>query len=538
MIFITVLSILFFNSKTVESVDYERHCNFSRYMLNYFKLNEQYLLQMYKNVELYTEEDLKKYGQAIQTHADVVLLMIQDLHNTYENIDVNDLMTVNLYLNNNSGSINVMYKYQEDNDVDNNKVFLGIQGLKLQNYSMMTVLNRFINSFCLNETISEFVDYPNKNKSLRLNIYKLESVMKRLREKIIREINPEIVEKNNLKMFHPSNMLFYSIMLNQSNKNLAKGTESRQHQEFVDGKPKFMLDLLRFAPLSLQCADKTDLTITDVFRYVKYQYLYVDVTSFQKLLLAATFHPVGMLIANYIHFVREMVQIGLNPKNYIQNDKLCIKILGEKIKKIIQNFIDLNIFIESSYSFLQSIIHKFYTILSWVRGIQLKDVDLPNIILKELELFMNNNFLKFSIELKTIVTDKNVMHIHDTILEKGDEVESYLQELGKYTNSFEFIYIIQSLERIAVNDNKLFLLPDLINHLCADNPIDYFNTTNDNSDEFNVYDLGNNDGLDQFKTENFENFKNTVFKRKKSLNPLVDMKDLPKHMMDYFICPI
>ncbi|XP_050535840.1 uncharacterized protein LOC126902516 [Daktulosphaira vitifoliae] len=540
MIFITILSILLFNSKTVKSVDNERHCNFSRYMLNYFKLNEHYLLQMYSNSEMYTEEDLKKYGQAIQTHGDVVLLMIQELHKINENNVIFDLMSVNLYLNNNSGSVNLMYKYQTANNVDNNKVFLGIQGLKLQNNSMITIIERFIEMHCLNKPISAFVEYPNEYISHQLNIDALDIDIKDLREKIIKEINPEIVEENNLTRFHPRNMLFYDIMLNQSDKNVTTGTESRQHQEFVNFQQKNILDLLRFVPLNLQCADKSDLTINDVFRYVNYQYMYVDVRAFQTLMLAAAFHPVGMLIANYIQFVSAIIQVGPNPINYQKTDKLRVHHLGKRIKNLLQQFIDLNIFIGIAYNFLVSIMNKFYVILSWVQGIPLKVVNLPNIILTKLKEFMDRNLLKFNVESETIAIDQNVIHIHDKIL----IVELYHQELIKHTNLFKLIYTTKNLERICVKNYKWFLLPILIDYLCTDNPIDYCNSDNDkciindSSSEINIYDLGNNDGLEEFKTENIEHFKKDVFKNKKnkSMNPLIDMKDVPRHMMDYFIC--
>ncbi|XP_050534511.1 uncharacterized protein LOC126901793 isoform X2 [Daktulosphaira vitifoliae] len=259
MFLIAILSILLFNFNTMKSVHNERHCNFSRYMLNYFKLNEHYLLQMYKNFDMYTKEDLKKYGRAFQTHGDVVLLMIEDLHKINKNIVAYDLMTVNLYLNNNSGSINVMYKYQA-----------------------------------------------------------------------------------------------------------------------------------------------------------------------------------------------ELV---------------------------------------------------------------------PN------------------------VTEENVMHIHDIIFEKGNQVELYLQKLHKYRNSLHSIFVTQCLGNITSKVHRRFLPQNLIDHLCTDNPIDYCKSTNDEcvindeSSELNIYDIGNNDGLDEFKITNIENIKNAIFnsKKEKSLNPSIDMKDSPKHMVDYFI---
>ncbi|XP_050534518.1 uncharacterized protein LOC126901796 [Daktulosphaira vitifoliae] len=212
---------------------------------------------------------------------------------------------------------------------------------------------------------------------------------------------------------------------------------------------------------------------------------------------------------------------------------------------ILLQFIDLNIFIGYENGFLVSIKNSFHMCLSLIRSMRLKVVDLPHKMLNKLELFMNNNLLKFNIELETNFTKENVMHIHDIIFEKGNQVELYLQELHKYGNSLHSIFVTQCLENIKVKVNKKFLPQNLIDHLCSDNPIDYSNSTkdkcviNDDNSELSVHDLGNNDGLDEFKTTNIEKFRNPVCKGKKneSLNELIDMKDLPKHMVDYFICP-
>ncbi|XP_050532213.1 uncharacterized protein LOC126900498 isoform X3 [Daktulosphaira vitifoliae] len=544
MIFKIVLTIILFNVTLVKCDNKRKHCSYSKYMWNYFKLNEHYLLQMYKNIEIYTEEDLKKYGRAIQTHGDVVLLMIQDLLKIDSDHFPYDLMSVNLYLNNNSGSINVMYRYETSNNIGYNKVFLGIQGLRLQNYSMMVQLERYIDSYCSIEQIAEFVEYPKNNISNELNIDKINIFTNDLREKMIKEINPEKVDIYKMTLYHPLNVLFYNIMLNESDIYAVKGTESRQHQEFdVDGNPKNILDLLRFAPLDIQCTDDTNLTVHDIFRFMKYQYLCIDMRAFQVLLLGASFYPVGILIANYVHLVSEIIQNDINIQNYEEEDFISIQCLGEKVKFTLQSFIKLEIFIDPAKNFFVSLLKHLYVIVYWCRGTRTLDKLLPSTILKKLKDFMYNIMLKFNVKLETI-TEENLIDIHKTILKDNALVDLYLQELSYYRNSFYLIYVIQPVGRINIKDFKFLLTPNLIDVLCADNPIDYCNSkndksdTSDNSNEINVYDLGNNDGLDEFKTENIEHFKEVAFKRKqnKSLNLSIDMKDFPKHMVDYFLC--
>ncbi|XP_050532225.1 uncharacterized protein LOC126900504 [Daktulosphaira vitifoliae] len=329
-----------------------------------------------------------------------------------------------------------------------------------------------------------------------------------------------------------------------SDKYLTKGTESRQHQEFVYGKPKNILDLLRFAPLDIQCTDDTNLTIHDIFRFANYQYLSIDMRAFQILLLGASFYPVGILIANYVHLVSEIIQIDINRHNNIKNDIFSIKCLGEKIKITLQSFINLNIFVEPAKNFLKSLLNHLYVIIYWFRGLRSIEIELPNEILKKLKDFMNDMMLKFNIEPETIVTERNLKHIHDIIREENHQIQIYVKKLKYNANSFNSIYVIQTVGRLNTKDIKYILTPNLIDILCSNSPINYCNSnndecdTNDNSSEINVDDLGNNDGLDEFKTENIEHFKNIAFKRKQneSLNLFIDMKDFPKHMVDYFIC--
>ncbi|XP_050532210.1 uncharacterized protein LOC126900497 [Daktulosphaira vitifoliae] len=548
MTFITILTILLLNFTLENSAYNERRCNFSRYMLNYFKLNEKYLLHFYNNLERVTEEDLRKYDKAVQSHSDIILLMIQELY-VNQNIHFpSDLMAVNMYLNNISGSIIVINKNEAVNDeaVKNNKVLLSLQGLKLLNHSMIIGLDSFIKYNCIKEPISLFVQYPiDLIPTHILNIDELSIATKRLREKLMKELGFEKIKNLDELLFYPRNILFYNLMTKNSEKNLKMDTKSKQRQKLEVGNTNDVLDLLRFAPLNIKCADESNLTIYDLYRYAEYQFSFIDIKAFQKILLGATFYPIGILIADYI----QLAKIASQDCKKFKNDKenlSSIVTLGKNVALHLQSFRNLNIYKEKGYIFLKKIFYRLHVIINWVKGSELENEDLPDLLLKGIESFMKENKLKFQMKSEIFVSNINVIDIRDQIIEKANIVESYIQELKNYKHLFQAVHALQYCDKVTLKNFKYFLLPNLTDNLCKDNLLyedvnknENFNDYN-NSSEFNIYDVGDNDGLEEFKNENIEHFKNAVFKRKKinyykSLIPLIEMNDFPKHMVDYFI---
>ncbi|XP_050530685.1 uncharacterized protein LOC126899661 [Daktulosphaira vitifoliae] len=544
MIIISILTILLFNFLLVKSENKQRHCNFSRYMLNYFKHNEQYLLYLDKNSEKVTEEDLNEYDKAVQSHGNIVIFMIQELYYYHNDYYPSDLMTVNMYLNNISGSIIVIYKDDAINDIKNNKVFFSLKGLKLLNHTMIKCLDNYIKYNCTEEPIMLFVEFPIKLLPSHIfNIDQLSRATEYLREKLMTEINFEKINNQEQQLFHPKNILFYNLMTNDSKENLTIGTKSKRCQNLDYDKPKDVLDLLRFAPLNIKCADETYLTLLDLYRYAEYQFLYIDIKAFQKILLGAAFYPVGVLIAEYMHFVKNTIRNYMDYKND-QIIQYSLITLGTKVVFNLQTFMSLQIYNEKGHNFLKLMFIRLHVILNWARGISLKKKDLPEMILTEIENFMLNHKLKFNLEYENIFYEKNFVDIHNIILEKTYLVESYIEELKNHINLFYSVHNLNIFGKVSITRYKYFLMPDIIDNICKENLFiedintsDIFNDLN-NSSELNINDIGNNDGLDEFKIINDENIKHPIFIRKKnkSLIASIEMKDFPKHMVDYFIC--
>ncbi|XP_050545769.1 uncharacterized protein LOC126908008 isoform X2 [Daktulosphaira vitifoliae] len=92
----------------------ELNCNFSKYILNYFKHNEKYLLKLEEDKTNISKRDLKMYGKAIQSHGEIVIAMLEALKSEVRPNYPSTLMDVNLYLNNVSGSVEMNFKNKND----------------------------------------------------------------------------------------------------------------------------------------------------------------------------------------------------------------------------------------------------------------------------------------------------------------------------------------------------------------------------------------------------------------------------------------
>ncbi|XP_050532215.1 uncharacterized protein LOC126900499 [Daktulosphaira vitifoliae] len=540
MIFFTILAILLFNSSLANPTTKKRHCDYSTYMLNFFLYCGHYLLQMENDVEKVNEDDLKKYKQAIQSHGDVVFYMVEELYNRYDKHFPSDLMAVNLYLNNLSESVNIISKNNLDNDIKNKKVFLGIQGIKIVNHGIVINLLNYINYNCSDVSTSDYGLYPNNMKVQKENLDQLINATYILRDKIFKIINSEIVKRNKKNsLFLPKNFFFYNLMTDKSENNLMNGTETRRHIELTNDKPKDILDLLRFTPLSIQCNDQTYLTLSDIFRFVKYQFSYMEVKAFIRLLLAATFRPVGLLIIDYTHFVMNIIENGINIKKHIT----ILDDLGKNIINCLTQFKSLNIFHYTACNFLDIIFRKLSIIIKCSAGETLKKKNFPNDILNLIVSFLHSNKLKLNTESQTTVTEENVLNLCNEILQKEKQVDMYLIELDKYINSFNSFHIVQDSRKIDISHFKYFLQPFIIDNLCKENPI----ISNKNTDEkiidhgynedFNrILDVGNNDGLEEFGISNIANFENYDKNFDKMLKlKSFQLNDYPKHMVDYIV---
>ncbi|XP_050544540.1 uncharacterized protein LOC126907366 [Daktulosphaira vitifoliae] len=272
IIFKIFISVIVYTKCSISMDLIELHCNFSKYFFNYFKYSEQYLLNFKNTI---SELELRNYGLAIKTHDEIIMIMLDALWNIKEEYIAEDLMTINLYLNNVSGSLNMIAKNEngEFSRAESSQNLL--QGYKLIIRSIVERLEYFINSKCL--------DVSFKNNFISYTYFKvppiscMPDILLRILEQLKNNIfivikeyllwydvnDDEILKsytvivkhlalsfrKQSYNNFYPKNLLFYDLMETRSNLSmleLSSGSQAKQTASYIENNQiNVLLDMLR-----------------------------------------------------------------------------------------------------------------------------------------------------------------------------------------------------------------------------------------------------------------------------------------------------
>ncbi|XP_050544833.1 uncharacterized protein LOC126907521 [Daktulosphaira vitifoliae] len=483
MIFFTFLTFIVFNLSSVSTCVKERHCNFSRYMLNYFTHNKQYLLHINETLDKISEEDLKKYGEAIQTHGEIVLLMIQELYYLKCDYLPRDLMAVNLYLNNVSGSVSIISRKISVKNTKENKKLQLLKGYQMIHEHISNQLSKYINTWCADEVVSLFVDYPKINdEHSELNIEKLVFVTKDLRNKIMKELNTDLCTDSFTQLFSPKNVIYYDLLTHQSienEKNFMNGSQRRQIK--ADIKNDY-LDLLRFTPLNIQCADGSDITLSDVFRFIKFNFNHRHVYLFQTLVSTSLFYPVFVLLGKFANLILSLSTSDLNASYYNKNICRHIILLTRTVIESLNKINDLNIFNDLSYKFVFKIVNRLKHFLNSAYHWPIINENY-NIIFNIHETLKNtliNKGIRYEIEPTITITQDNFYGNYKIVFKYSMQVKNYIVQLKKHNN---LIISQNSLHKKMKHSNythkKDVLTDNVVENLCKDDFYKTFNRTYD-----------------------------------------------------------
>ncbi|XP_050546642.1 uncharacterized protein LOC126908524 [Daktulosphaira vitifoliae] len=346
-------------------------CNFSKYILNYFNHNNRYLIEMIENIQKYDVVSLNKYGNAIKTHGEIVLIMLDVLRDADKNFYSTDLISVNLYLNNVSDYVN-FYAKNDDGIFDlSDKTTSIIKGYEILHKFFSDYLNMVLSKKCQCVTFDEvFIYFPDYNESGEYTLENFLSVANKLKNRLLQTNKLQNNTDENIKNlehskvyfvfnkaikrckyweFLPKNLLFYEFMMSNpkiSEKDIMRNSQDKQYPVLVNGKIKSVLDLIRFAPLSITCPDGSNLTLFDIFRYIKYSFHAKEIQAFHGLIMTATFRPIAFLVRNFIIILRSSKYVynfssDQEERLIFYNDIISV---GKNVIEIFQNFVNLNLF--------------------------------------------------------------------------------------------------------------------------------------------------------------------------------------------------
>ncbi|XP_050545344.1 uncharacterized protein LOC126907790 [Daktulosphaira vitifoliae] len=443
---------------------YYLQCNFMMYMLNYFSHNNQYLMEMSKNIKKYDVLSLNKYGDAIKTHGEIVLVMLDVLREADITLYSTELMSVNLYLNNVSEYVNFYARNNEGIYDLSDQTSSILKGYKIVHDFFLEQLKKKILKLCRNVIYDQiFIYCPDYNKSGEYTPENIQHVAKKLKNRLmqtdkqqnntdyyIKKLEYSIVYNTFNKAIKrskywellPKNLIFYDLITRNceiSEKEIMRGSQDKQYPLFINGRNDNVLDIIRFTPLAIKCKDKSSLTLFDIFRYVKYTFYRKDIEVFHTLMLTATFRPIAILVRLFIRV--------LNSSNYIYDDfsnqeeylKLYTNIIsvGERIIECFQNFIDMNLFGDGPSKVFSKFFMNTSECLWYFRNKNIPNLKSSTIKLMDaLKSFFYKNRIDF-IDLPEIFAKDIFNNLFNELIVNLKQVEAFLIKLNSHKEIFE-----------------------------------------------------------------------------------------------------
>ncbi|XP_050522888.1 uncharacterized protein LOC126895260 [Daktulosphaira vitifoliae] len=543
----------------------ELHCNFSNYMLNFFKHNEKYLIKLEKQNKIFpvTLNELKTYGEALQTHGNIVMAMLDALHLMDLKSIPNDLMTINLYFNNVSGSLMFVARNNVGNyDMNHTNI---IKGYKMLHQVMVERLENFINNHCLEVTVEEeFIKCPDYNTPGNYNIKFLRSIAGNLKNRItnsnqnLNDYNEHDVKlkesevlsvlisslkSNSYRNFDPKNLFFYDLFSRQDNKQFHMiDINNLVHCIMENGD---VIDLLRYTTYKEKCSDSVFSTVFCVFRYILYSFDSTYVLKFQELMLTASFQPLGVLIRSYCLFVKNYItSVKLQAIKLNKLNKKQLITIGESIVNNLNCFLELDLYrgfslniITKTYNSLNKLINYYeQTNVHYDQTLDRIPASIRHFLMIN-KLCHSNSFFK-----ARTVGDGNVYSIYSKIEKYSLKVSEYITRLKNFKNMFDTINNTYYFEYLYIRKYKDFINDYNRKYICnIDKYTDFYKKQKDevkttvdqvvnDEFEFDVDDLINDFYFDFDVSQEIQNhqFKQTTNETSKR-EPVFS----PKYMTDY-----
>ncbi|XP_050544134.1 uncharacterized protein LOC126907107 [Daktulosphaira vitifoliae] len=449
----------------------ELHCNFSKYMFNYFKYGEKYLYQFENTI---SELELRKYGLAIKSHDEIIMIMLDALRELDVNYWAEDLIAINLYLNNVSGSLNMIAKNENGQFSRSESSKNLLEGYKIIHQSIVERLQYFVNNQCSDVSLeNDFISYTDFNlpcnymPDVLLNILgnlknRLFIVMKEyllwyvVKYDDILNSYTDIVkhlalsfQRKSYNYFNPKNFLFYDLMETRSNfceLELSSGSQAKQKAMYDEKKNlKDVLDMMRYSKIKKRSSKNYNIKLFDIFRFIKFDFDPKNMQVYHELINAATVRPIIMIIRYYFDLVKYYISIKkFRDPNIEYNMKLKIIKLGEDIIDTFKSFLDLNLFRDLFRKCLDGFYDKIFYIISMYKEknnlFLTKDIRTLTCILYKC---IQGRFLNCYLNKKKRNNDDheyNVKKDYKLLVDRIHEISLYIITLKTYQYCFQTVY--------------------------------------------------------------------------------------------------
>ncbi|XP_050536953.1 uncharacterized protein LOC126903057 isoform X1 [Daktulosphaira vitifoliae] len=492
-------------------------CSYSRYFLNFFNHNERFLLEIEKNNNNLTIEILMNYGKALQTHSEVIMIFLNEFFVCRSKTFPFTLMTLNMYLNNVSDSLNMIAQNKDGEKNDAKKL---LEGYKIIHFAVKNQLEIYIYNSCVNIPFKD--NMVSCNPTIGENGYNMKNLINinnKLKDRMLDKFKSSL-KSNSYNKYHPKIFLFYDIM--------TLSIDNSQHIE---------LNLLRFTPLDFQCSKDIRLTIQDVFQYMKYDFNSMDVLPYIKLVISATFRPLAILIRNFLILIQvassdnsDSVTVWLKPQ-FIE--------MGQKIIEHVKKFITLSPY-QYKKTFLQrDVLVKFVEAnKNYIEKTRLSKTDIENnnILIKTLSNFFIKS--KFYFTSGIVLTNKNITvdnadYIKNQLKKIIEKVDIYMKDLEKWNIYLNFNVRKFKIQFFNISTFKKFIDFKVLDHICnTEAHSEIYNASKNDSNNINIGYFKDME-IVEYYIKNLKDDYKEIDKDTKYCPSKYDLPFEPLHIIDY-----
>ncbi|XP_050545102.1 uncharacterized protein LOC126907685 [Daktulosphaira vitifoliae] len=445
----------------------ELHCNFSKYMFNYFKYGEKYLYQFENTI---SELELRKYGLAIKSHDEIIMIMLDALRELDVNYCAEDLIAINLYLNNVSGSLNMIAKNENGQFSRSESSKNLLEGYKIIHQSIVERLQYFVSNQCSDVSLeNDFISYTDFNLPFSYMPDELLNILGNLKNRLFIVIKEYLLwyvvkfddilnsytdivkhlalsfQRESYNYFNPKNFLFYDLMETRSNfceLELSSGSQAKQKAMYDEKKNlKDVLDMMRYSKINGNISKNYNIKLLDIFRFIKYDFNPKNMQVYHNLINAATVLPVILIIRYYFYLVHNYLPIKkFRDPNYINDIKIKIINLGEDIIENFKYFLDLNLFKDQLKKCLDSFYDKINFIISiYKEKNNLVATNESKKIVQVLYRWTKHNYFSGQFDKPVIVNEVDVKKAYKLIDDHLDKIVLYIKSLKTYRHYFEIV---------------------------------------------------------------------------------------------------
>ncbi|XP_050541072.1 uncharacterized protein LOC126905435 [Daktulosphaira vitifoliae] len=449
-------------------------CRFNKYMLYYLKTKDVYFDKMFL-CEPYFYENLIEYEEDLRSIGNAVLHMVNYLNYNHHEFDKSQgLLNLNLYLNNNLGTL-MLRTYDGVNNTfytGNNEKNILISELKKANNKLVESITLSIKYDCkLNNTKAntpfvflrdplEELDELNYLLPESWNLDATNCFFNKSVMDTFNTLDQSVIDLNFLtsqlwlipsyyQILQPKYILFYDLFSNKFYEN--------------------SLNMLRSIILKENLVDNKAANMIILFNMAQRVFDTTCLKSFHQQVLAAIVHPVYSCIGSYVQIVKKIFYNGedkfadVNTRAEIYEQYINDK--GQLIIKAFELLISANIYTGNAYYHLSATLFEFKKFVEFPNKKYLQTIKPKwiNTIYNRCFNVMSLSLLKF--ENDDSIEVKNKEDFEEMVLKLGRiivEVENYvktIQELSlKYESSFRLFshnYIFQhTIECNIIKNNK------------------------------------------------------------------------------------